>query len=75
LASGEFRKGFEQSHIGLCRGAPCGASSAKDNARMPKDLRKASRMQSRFSGLIRNENYRHVDKTEIIHRSINTFSP
>jgi hypothetical protein len=51
LASGGFRKGFEQSHIGLCRGEPCGASSAKNNARMPKGLRKASRMQSRFSGL------------------------
>jgi hypothetical protein len=50
LALGGFRKGFEQSHIGLCRGAPCGASSAKDNAQMPKDLRKAPRMQSRFSG-------------------------
>jgi hypothetical protein len=52
LASGRFRKGFEQMHIGLCRGAPCGASSAKNNARMSKDLRRASRMQSRFSGLI-----------------------
>jgi DUF1680 family protein len=52
LASGGFREGFEQRHIGLCRGAPCGASSAKDNARMPKDLRKASRMQSWNPGFI-----------------------
>jgi hypothetical protein len=53
LTSDGFRKGFEQSHIGFCRGEPCGSSSVKDNERTPKDLRKASKTQSRFSRLIR----------------------
>jgi hypothetical protein len=44
------KKDFEQARIGLCRDEPCGSSSAKDNVRMPKDLRKASRMQSRNPG-------------------------
>jgi pimeloyl-ACP methyl ester carboxylesterase len=66
LASGGFRKGFEQPHIGLCQGAPCGASSAKDNARMTKDLRKASRMQSRFSGLTKTKNKRKTLKMKLL---------
>jgi MYXO-CTERM domain-containing protein len=50
LALGGLRKGFEQAHIGLCRGEFCGSSSAKDNPQISKDLRKASQRQSRNPG-------------------------